>query len=176
MNMKCNTEMQLFAIIGWIKTQFATGSRVVGGYTEESDFDYVVPWDIASDFLVNIGLQLPPQDKCEEYAGSKRFYSFKYRKEEEGPEINLIVVPDHHDFNAWKSATCELMGSPFTEQAARRKTLFGWALNDAYNRYGLPGRAQWPDAYKWTMTPKEQVGLECLQSNSTPPQLEKPGT
>lgn len=170
MKMKCDTEMQLSALCGWIERQYATGSRVIGGYTDKSDYDYVVEWDIANGFLINLGLHLPPKDKCDhpDYAGSKRFYSFKYRRDQDDPWMNLIVVPDHDDFNAWQSATETLMGSEFTAQAARRKTMFGWALNDAYNRYDLPERAKWPDVYKWTMedelTPKEQVGLDLLIS------------
>jgi hypothetical protein len=174
MNMKCDTEIQLIALVDWIEKQYHTGSRVIGGYTETSDYDYVAEWDIATPFLANIGLQLPPKDKCEhpDYAGSKRFYSFKYRRNEQDQWTNLIVVPDHDDFNAWRSATDTLMGSEFTEQAARRKTMFGWALNDAYNRYDLPERAKWPDAFTWSMdqdkelTAKEQVGLECLLSTA----------
>jgi len=182
MNMKCTTEVQLISLIHWIENRYHTGSRVIGGCGLESDYDYVVEWDIANGFLVNLGLELPPKDKCghPDYAGSKRFYSFKYRRNEGDQWSNLIVVPDHDDFNAWRSATIRLMDCEFTEQAARRKLMFGWALNDAYNRYDLPERAQWPDTFEWHMnkelSPKEQVGLDCLQANSTPPQLEKPGT
>jgi hypothetical protein len=153
MDMKCTTEIQLIALIHWIEGQFATGSRVIGGYRDESDFDYVVEWDIANRFLQNLGLCLPPKEQCSnlEYAGSKRFYSFKYRRDQKDPWINLIVVVDHDDFNAWRYATNALMGSAFTENSARRKTLFGWALNDAYHAFNLPERAKWPDAYQWQM-------------------------
>lgn len=152
MDMKCDNHMTLVSLCSWIKRQYPTGSRVIGGHNEDSDFDYVVTYNHAKAFLETIGLKLPEGD-LEEYADSKRFFSFKYRTKDDAPWLNLIIVLDDHDMDAWLYATSLLQETPFElcENASRRKTMFGWALNDAYRLNGFDDRAQWPDCCKLSM-------------------------
>ena len=158
--MKCNDMVQLKKWIEWIECQFATGSRVIGGVTPSSDFDYVATAEDVKEAATSLGID-SDMVNAEEYANS--FISFKYRMKEDGPWVNLIVVPDLVDFNAWIYATSTLIELPadLIKDSRRRKEMFGWMLNEYYRKAGVKLENPWHEPVK-KITPKQQVSIDLF--------------
>ena len=144
MDMKCKNEAQLISICNWIKRQFHTGSRVIGGATDESDYDYVATLESASEFCSLIGLETLTEKEAATYV-DLRFMSFKYRTSEQSPWLNLIVVMDDIDLQAWKYATetCKewvWAGKNLWATKGARCQLFEACMNEYYMSVGCPER------------------------------------
>lgn len=142
--------IQLLTLIQWIKNQYATGSRIIGGGRPNSDYDFVATHADFCSFCDMAGFQREVNIKAEdieEYAGDSKFLSFKYRLEQEHPWVNLIVVPDQVSLTCWINATVTLKECPpdIRFNSARRKMVFGWILNAGYRYAGQSERATWPD-------------------------------
>ena len=110
----------------WVKDlPLATGSRVIGGATEDSDYDYVCT---AEEFKKKFPKYV---SNLEEYvAGDDSFLAIK-ENDEEGRIINLIIVKDRQVLNAWAFTTSFLSYNPFAlirklilEKPKVRKLLF----------------------------------------------------
>lgn len=101
--MKCSNQHTLALWIGWIRSQTPTGSRVIGGWCEESDYDYVAIDTEVQAHATCLDLSEPQLADPSRY-GEEGEISFKYRLEESDPCVNLIVVPDGL-IGAWKFAT-----------------------------------------------------------------------
>lgn len=108
-------ELQLFIFQHNLES-IRTGSREIGGWTEESDWDIVVLWknnapDVADAFQENWV-----------YGGSGRFDDTSFRSYKAG-KINLIQVYDPEEFRLWSLATSvALILKPRTK--AERVALF----------------------------------------------------
>jgi hypothetical protein len=141
--MRCTNELMLNLWIDWIEQEgLRTGSQIIGGATEKSDYDYV----ITQEKVEEKALQLCLSDECREVDMKKygtSFLSFKYKRSDLGKWINLIVVPEDIDLMAWDHATfmtCAASGY-VRSVTKRRHTYFQWMLNDYYNSIGKPERA-----------------------------------
>ena len=113
------------------KYGLATGSRVFGGCTENSDYDYVLTADGVQDLL-----QFPWGSLAGEYAG---LFTSSRLHDSEGRDINLIIVPEQVDFNAWSYATECMLNIPLTGEELnrdQRTKIFGYFLLAHYKRYG----------------------------------------
>lgn len=90
------TNNEIDVIIGFFN-YFQTGSRVIGGATDESDYDYVFVYSVdKSKALQQAGFVISPH---EEYPGQR--IKACYRK----GAINLIGVEDQTDYDKWLKAT-----------------------------------------------------------------------
>lgn len=144
--MKCKDSFQLSLFIQRIRSTFLpTGSRIIGGHTEESDWDFVATIEQVKELAEEIQIDTEMLKKKEKYAGS--FLSLKYRDSEKDSWTNLIIVQDDIDLIAWDFATEQLKRSPSTVFGPpdRRKAVFGWCLNSFYLSNNLPERAIWSD-------------------------------
>lgn len=141
-SMKCKNNVQLRAMVVWIQNAcYATGSRVFGVETEDSDYDFVATEEEAKHFAESIGLDTDMVD-CEKYG--LRFMSLKYRKEQSDPYTNLIIVPDKIDFDAWVYATNEMIsaGPRFCDPKWRRAWNFEALLAIHYTEVGQESRLE----------------------------------
>lgn len=108
-----------------------TGSRVFGGCTKESDYDYVMT---SSEVISS--LQYPWLNELSTYASL--FHSVK-TNDVYGKEINLIIVEDEVSLEAWKYATDSMLLIPDTCDKItkeQRNQIFGYMLLAHYKRYG----------------------------------------
>ena len=128
--MKCKDMKQLDELCFWIcKTGLATGSRVIGGYTPKSDFDYVMTVKQAKDLYTSLNIEFNLKS-LEQYACL--FSSFKYT-ESSGTVVNLIVVDREVDYEAWRFATFKSKNNYKVGYGSeQRKQLFGEYLADYY--------------------------------------------
>jgi hypothetical protein len=135
----------------YAKTEgYPTGSRVIGGVTDKSDWDYVVLADnvmqiceAMNDVQVDVlkGVTNP------EYACA--FASFRF------DEMNLIIVKGDEDLLAWRYATETCMQwQPEGKKA--RVSLFGDCLRRAYRTIGCKIKPNYWNSITWINgTPKE---------------------
>jgi hypothetical protein len=143
---KCENQFQLEQLVRWIQRQYKTGSSVIGGMDESSDRDYVALIEEFESVCEHIGCtrELATAD-FEEYALS--FISFKYRTEDNHRWSNIILVESQADLEAWKFATSAVYNCPpsVKNDRKRRKTVFGWMLNQWYLDNDMPENAKWDD-------------------------------
>jgi len=142
--MKCKNQLQLNAWVNWIQTGYPTGSRVIGGATEDSDFDYITTRDGLAQAGRLIGVDTGMAEKC---AGQFQEYgmdcaSYKYRKEEHHPWTNLLVVEDEKSLEAWKHATVKTTAlcPDIVRNKETRVYFFRAFRNLHYARAGLTDR------------------------------------
>jgi hypothetical protein len=114
-----------------------TGSRYIGGFTEESDWDYVIlreDWEAHWLEEVNV---LEGEDRGEPSLLTC-FNSVKFMYE--GELINFIIVESPDDYNAWLHATekTKLKRENFSYNIHEfdRKKYFGHCLTEWYKMHG----------------------------------------
>lgn len=141
MDMQADNEAQIISICSWIKKQFHTGSREIGGSTDASDYDYVATLDKAQEFCCKIGLVIPTKRDMVKYVDG-RFMSLKYRTSEDLPWLNLILVMDELDLSAWRYATRKCAHTDGVENLSKPKRceLFESFMNDYYKSTGYSER------------------------------------
>ena len=126
--MKCDSETQLNDLCALITSYgVPTGSRVIGGFTEKSDHDYVMTINNARVLYDSLGVEFKLKS-LEDY--SQLFSSYKYSYF--GDEINLIIVDDHIDLDAWDYATQVMTCLDDYTSPSERKKIFGKLLLDYY--------------------------------------------
>ena len=98
-----------------------TGSRVIGGYHEGSDYDYVVDAETASFITHRTDLCIsdPRLINWRDYPFDVRSHKFFTHDDK---EINIIIVPDETDVAAWKYATEKTTGVSFKDKEDRTST------------------------------------------------------
>ena len=129
--MKAESEWQLKDLCrAIIRCGYPTGSRVFGVDKEASDIDYVMTIDQAYRMFKRIRIA-PFKEPTEEYACC--FISLKYLYDETW--VNLVIVPEDHDLDAWKYATENMikMDKELIAKKKDRTKYFGWLLTEFYS-------------------------------------------
>jgi hypothetical protein len=105
----------------------ATGSRVIGGETNLSDWDFVIHKYELLPFLKENNLVINERSRGSLY---EMFDSLKFN--EKGVEINLIVVQTWDELEIWLNATIMTKKENPPDKMGR-KSIFGKHLLSGYN-------------------------------------------
>jgi hypothetical protein len=150
--MKAESESQMNEICNLIKAYGTpTGSRVIGGFTEKSDYDYFMTVADAKRIYDSLGIEF--NLKClGEYA--QLFASYKYTLF--GAEVNLILVDDLTDLGAWNHAT-EVMILLDDYYDIERKQIFGQLLLEYYETFCQDDEKLEMARFLWLPGYKEEI-------------------
>lgn len=129
--MKCESESQLKRLCLSIKAYaLPTGSRVIGGFTQKSDYDYVLTVADAKILYHSLSIEFKLKS-LGEYA--QLFASYKYVFL--GTQINLILVEGQVDLEAWNHATEAMILLDDYYSSTERKKIFGQFLLEYYETF-----------------------------------------
>ena len=117
---------------------YLTGSRVIGGSTEKSDWDYVLLAEDYDSFVKKYDLlhvEYECDGSCHRFFTSIRYLKGNLADHRSHKDINFIIVQDSTDLAAWQYATEETRAYLSTSEIDlihKRKDIFGKFLTNFY--------------------------------------------